>query len=159
MAKHEGERSVKRLLDIRDATKELNILRSLKTYVKPFEVVGTYRLIDDGMTPEATVIIKTDRNETHEASTGVGPVDALANVLKKSLSSIFPVIQGVKLVDYSARVHDAKSGTSAKVEVSIVFTDGIIIWNVTEIAENINMASFMALLDGFEYAVLLKPET
>lgn len=145
---------MKRLLNIKDATKELNILRSLETYRKPFDVVGTYRLIDDGLRPEATVIIKTDNDEMHEASTGVGPVDALANVLKKSLSSIFPVIQGVKLVDYSARVHDARSGTSAKVEVSIVFTDGLEIWSVSEIAENINMASFMALLDGFEYAVL-----
>jgi len=149
---------VKRLLNIKDATKELNILRSLETYRKPFEVVGTYRLIDDGIRPEATVIIKTDTDEMHEASTGVGPVDALANVLKKSLSSIFPVIQGVKLADYSARVHDARSGTSAKVEVSIVFTDGMEIWKVSEIAENINMASFMALLDGFEYAVLSKPD-
>jgi len=149
---------LKRLLNIRDATKELNILRSLETYRKPFEVVGTYRLIDDGLRPEATVIIKTDNDEMHEASTGVGPVDALANVLKKSLSSIFPVIQGVKLVDYSARVHDARSGTSAKVEVSIVFTDGLEIWSVSEIAENINMASFTALLDGFEYAVLAKAE-
>ena len=147
---------MKRLLNIIDATKELNILRSLETYRKPFEVVGTYRLIDDGLRPEATVIIKTDNDEMHEASTGVGPVDALANVLKKSLSSIFPVIQGVKLADYSARVHDARSGTSAKVEVSIVFTDGLEIWSVSEIAENINMASFMALLDGFEYAVLSK---
>jgi 2-isopropylmalate synthase len=149
---------LKRLLNIKDATKELNILRSLETYRKPFEVVGTYRLIDDGIRPEATVIIKTDTDEMHEASTGVGPVDALANVLKKSLSSIFPVIQGVKLADYSARVHDARSGTSAKVEVSIVFTDGMEIWKVSEIAENINMASFMALLDGFEYAVLSKPD-
>lgn len=147
---------MKRLLNTRDATKELNILRSLETYRKPFEVVGTYRLIDDGLRPEATVIIKTDNDEMHEASTGVGPVDALANVLKKSLSSVFPVIQRVKLVDYSARVHDARSGTSAKVEVSIVFTDGLEIWSVSEIAENINMASFMALLDGFEYAVLSK---
>lgn len=147
---------MKRLLNIKDATKELNILRSLETYRKPFDVVGTYRLIDDGLRPEATVIIKTDNDEMHEASTGVGPVDALANVLKKSLSSIFPVIQRVKLADYSARVHDARSGTSAKVEVSIVFTDGLEIWSVSEIAENINMASFMALLDGFEYAVLSK---
>lgn len=73
-----------RLFNIRNATKELNILRSLEGYKRPFEIVGTYRLIDDGIRPEATVIIKTDDNETHEASTGVGPVDALANVLKKS---------------------------------------------------------------------------
>jgi len=142
-----------RLFNIRNATKELNILRSLEGYKRPFEIVGTYRLIDDGIRPEATVIIKTDDNETHEASTSVGPVDALANVLKKSLSSIFPVIQRIKLVDFSARVNDAKSGTSSSVEVSIIFTDGKNIWSVNETAENINMASFMALIDGFEYAI------
>ncbi|MCX7966361.1 MAG: hypothetical protein N2596_07040, partial [Syntrophorhabdaceae bacterium] len=102
---------------------------------------------------EATVIIKTEDSETHEASTGVGPVDALANVLKKSLSSIFPVIQHIKLVDFSARVNDAKSGTSSTVEVSIIFTDGKNIWSVNETSENINMASFLALIDGFEYAI------
>lgn len=146
---------MKRLLNIRNASKELNILRSLDSYKRPFEIVGTYRLIDDGIRPEATVIIKTDDSEMHEASTGVGPVDALANVLKKSLTSIFPMIQRIKLADFSAKVNDAKSGTSARVEVSIIFTDGDNIWNVTETAENINMASFMALVDGFEFAISL----
>lgn len=145
---------MKRLLNMRDATKELNILRSLDGYKSPFEVVGTYRLIDDGLRPEATVIIKSADQEMHEASTGVGPVDALANVLKKSLSSVFPMLTDVKLVDFSSRIHDAKSGTAAQVEVSIVFTDGEEIWNVVALSTNINMASFIALLDGFEFAIL-----
>jgi hypothetical protein len=149
---------VKRSLNIRDATKELNILRSLENYKTPFEVVGSYRLIDDGSRPEATVIIKRDNQEMHEASTGVGPVDALANVLMKSLASIFPVIQQVKLVDFSSRIHEAKSGTAAQVEVSIIFTDGEEIWSVVAISANINMASFMVLLDGFEYAILARSE-
>lgn len=147
---------MKRLLDIKDATKELNILRSLEAYTSPFEVVGAYRLVDDGFRPEATVIIRTENEEMHEASTGVGPVDALANVLKKSLTSIFPVIQQVKLVDFSSRIHESKSGTAAQVEVSIIFTDGKDVWSVVGISANINMASFMALLDGFEYAILAR---
>ena len=147
---------MKRLLNMRDATKELNILRALDSYEKPFSVVGTYRLIDDGLRPEATVIIKADRAEMHEASTGVGPVDALANVLKKSLGSIFPFIKDVKLVDFASRISDTRSGTAARVEVSIVFTDGKEIWSVTAVSDNINMASFLALLDGFEYAILLR---
>ena len=147
---------MKRPLDMKNATKELNILRALDGYKSPFEIVGTYRLIDDGFRPEATVIIKTADKEMHEASTGVGPVDALANVLKKSLASIFPAIQGVKLVDFSSRISDTRSGTSAKVEVSIIFTDGKKIWNVAAVSDNINMASFMALIDGFEYAILSK---
>ena len=144
---------MKRLSDIRDATKELNILRALDDYKRPFEVVGTYRLIDDGLRPEATVIIRTAQEEMHEASTGVGPVDALGNVLKKSLSSIFPAIQKVKLIDFSSRIGDSTSGTSAKVEVSIIFTDGKAAWSVAAMSENINMASFLALVDGFEYAI------
>ena len=145
---------MKRLLDIRDGTKELNILRSLDGYKSPFEVVGAYRLIDDGLRPEATVIIRTADKETHEASTGVGPVDALANVLKKSLASVFPVINGIKLVDFSSRIHESKTGTAAQVEVSIIFTDGLEVWTVAAISPNINMASFIALVDGFEYAIL-----
>ncbi len=147
---------MKRLLNMRDATKELNILKGLDSYRKPFTIVGTYRLIDDGLRPEATVIIKADKAEMHEASTGVGPVDALANVLKKGLGSIFPFIRDVKLVDFASRISDSRSGTAATVEVSIVFTDGTEIWSVAAVSENINMASFMALLDGFEYAILLR---
>ena len=146
---------MKRLLNIRDATKELNILRALDSYRQPFRLLGTYRLIDDGTRPEATVSIKADGGEMHEAATGVGPVDALANVLKKSLVSIFPSIETVKLVDFSSRIHDTKAGTAATVEVSIIFTNGTDIWSVSAFSENINMASFLALVDGFEYAILL----
>ena len=147
---------MKRLLNMRDATKELNILRALDSYERPFSIVGTYRLVDDGVRPEATVIIKADNTEMHEASTGVGPVDALANVLKKSLGSIFPFISDVKLVDFASRISDTREGTAARVEVCIVFTEGTEIWSVTAVSENINMASFVALLDGFEYAILLR---
>jgi len=72
-------------LNIRNASKELNVLRHLKTYKPPFEVMGTYRLIDDGKQPEATVMLKAGDQQMHQADIGVGPVDALANVLKKSL--------------------------------------------------------------------------
>jgi 2-isopropylmalate synthase len=147
---------MKRLLNIRDATKDLNILRSLNNYKRPFTLLGTYRLMDDGTRPEATVTIRSEGGQTHEAATGVGPVDALATVLKKSLASIFPFIRTVKLVDFESKIHDTKAGTSARVVVSIVFTDGSEIWSVEAVSENINMASFMALVDGFEYAILLK---
>jgi 2-isopropylmalate synthase len=142
--------------DIIDATQKLEAIRSQKGYRSPFKAVGTYRLIDDGLRPEATVIIEAEKKQMHEASTGVGPVDALANVLKKSLSSVFPVIQGVKLVDFSSRIHDSKSGTAAKVEVNIIFADEDTVWSVVASSKNINMASFLALLDGFEYAILSK---
>ncbi|HEX2967063.1 MAG TPA: alpha-isopropylmalate synthase regulatory domain-containing protein [Syntrophorhabdaceae bacterium] len=147
---------MKKLHNVIDATEKLAAFRSRKGYQSPFNAVGTYRLIDDGIKPEATVIIETEKERMHEAATGVGPVDALANVLKKSLSSVFPVIEKVKLVDFSSKIHDSRSGTAARVEVNIIFADEQAFWSVVAVSKNINMASFRALLDGFEYAVLSK---
>jgi 2-isopropylmalate synthase len=142
--------------EIHDATKELNIARSLKKYIPPFKVVGGYRLIDNGIDPEATVQIEANGRSIHEASTGKGPVDALANVLKKALTPLFPELEKVVLVDYRANILDAKRGTSTDVEVTIIFTDGEEAWKVYYLSENINAASFYVLLDGFEYAILKK---
>jgi 2-isopropylmalate synthase len=141
-------------LDIKNATETLSILRARRGYVAPFEIIGQYRLIDTGESPEATVILRAHGREMHEADTGVGPVDALAKVLKKSLKTIFPVIGRVTLIDFKSRIFDSKAGTAAKVEVEIIFTDTKDVWRVTAFSENINRASFLALIDGFEYAIL-----
>lgn len=145
-------------VNIEDATRLLNALRSLKDYVPPFEIVGGYRLIDNGERPEATIILRANGKEMHEASTGVGPVDALANVLKKSLNPLFPELAAVRLVDFSSRIFDPHSGTEARVEVQITFSNGERLWTVQAFSENINKASFLALVDGFEYAILLGAE-
>lgn len=142
--------------EIHDATKELTIARSLNKYKAPFKLIDGYRLIDNGVDPEATVQIEANGRYIHEASTGKGPVDALANVLKKALIPLFPEIESVKLVDYRANILDAKRGTSTDVEVTIIFTNGEEAWKVYYLAENINAASFHVLLDGFEYAILKK---
>jgi len=140
--------------EIQDATRELAIARALKTYEPPFQIIDNYRLIDNGIDPEATVQIEANGREIHEASTGNGPVDALAKVLKKGLIPLFPEIESVALVDYRANIMDAKRGTSTEVEVTIRFTNGNDVWKVYAVSENINAASFHVLVDGFEYAVL-----
>jgi 2-isopropylmalate synthase len=140
--------------DIKDASKALSIARSLNDYKKPFKVIGGYRLIDNGLNPEATVQIEAENRVIHEASNGNGPVDALANVLKKALIPLFPEIKKVKLIDYRAKILDSGRGTSTTVEVSIIFSDGENIWKVSSSSENINIASFYSLIDGFEYTIL-----
>jgi 2-isopropylmalate synthase len=144
--------------EIEDATSALAVARSLEKYSPPFRVIGGYRLIDDGEDPEGTVQIEAFNKIIHEASTGNGPVDALAKVLKKALTPLFPYITDIKLVDYRAHILDSKRGTSTEVEVTIIFTDGIRVWRVSSFSENINAASFKCLIDGFEYAILNKKE-
>ena len=140
---------------IKDATKILNLLRSMSDYRRHFEIIGNYRLIDDGEKPEATIMLRANGKEMHEADTGVGPVDALAKVLKKSLKSIFPEIDQVKLIDFSSRIFDPGAGTAAGVEVEILFSNGKDAWRVKAFSENICRASFLALVDGFEYGIYI----
>ena len=140
---------------IKDATKILNLLRSMSDYKPHFEIIGNYRLIDDGIRPEATLILRANGREMHEADTGAGPVDALAKVLKKSLKSIFPEVDEIKLIDFRSRIFDPGAGTAAGVEVEILFSNGKDAWNVKAFSENINKASFLALVDGFEYGIFI----
>jgi 2-isopropylmalate synthase len=144
--------------EIKDATKILNLLRSMSGYKPHFEIIGSYRLIDDGVRPEATIMLRANGREMHEADTGVGPVDALAKVLKKSLKSIFPEVDQIKLIDFSSRIFDPGAGTAAGVEVEILFSNGKDAWRVKAFSENINKASFMALVDGFEYGIYIYRE-
>lgn len=140
--------------DIIDATKLLSEFRSLNNYSAPFKIIGNYRMIDDGVDPEATVRIEAFGNQIYEASNGNGPVDALANVLKKGLTPLFREISDVNLVDYSARIIDSKLGTATTVMVEITFTNGQKLWKVYSSSENINAASFNVLVDGFEFAIV-----
>jgi 2-isopropylmalate synthase len=103
-------------------------------------------------------MLRADGFEMHEADTGTGPVDALAKVLKKSLKSIFPEVDRIHLIDFSSRIFDPGAGTAASVEVEILFSNGKEAWRVRAFSENINKASFLALVDGFEYGILVSKE-
>jgi hypothetical protein len=141
-------------VEIIDASKKLAIARALADYVPPFRITDSYRLIDNGVDPEATVQIEALGKSIHEASNGKGPVDALATVLKKALTPLFPLLSKVSLVDYHAAIIDSSLGTATTVVVTIIFTDGNEVWKVYSSSENINLASFRVLADGFEFAIL-----
>ena len=132
----------------------LGVARALNSYVAPFKVIDNYRLIDNGIEPEATVQIEADGHYIHEAANGTGPVDALAGVLKKALIPIFPYLEKISLVDYHAEIIDAQMGTATAVMVGITFSDGVDVWKVYAASENINRASFHVLIDGLEFAIL-----
>ena len=143
-----------RFSEVIDANRELNVMHSLKRYRPPFQILRNYHLVDNGEEPEATIVLRAGGKDIHEADTGVGPVDALANALKKALKPAFPFIEGVRLVDYSARIHESRSGTKAAVAVTLLLSDGDQIWKVSELSQNINQASFLALVGGYEFAIV-----
>ena len=55
------------------------------------------------------------------------------------------------LVDYKVRVINARAGTAAKVRVVIESADQDAVWGTIGVSENVIQASWLALLDAFEY--------
>jgi 2-isopropylmalate synthase len=60
----------------------------------------------------------------------------------------------MRLTDYKVRVLDEKDATSARVRVLIESRDGNSSWNTVGVSTNIIEASWEALLDSMEYALL-----
>jgi len=90
-----------------------------------------------------------------EVSEGDGPVDALANALKKALEPSHPELQNLRLIDYKVRILDPESATRAATRVMIEFKDVSTgkKWSTVSVDRNIISASLNALVDGFEYAL------
>lgn len=93
-------------------------------------------------------------DEVYEASEGVGPVDALSGALKKALSKSFPEVANWHLTDYEVSVVDSTKGAASEIMVFITATDGLNYWRTKAVSTDITEASWLALLDSFEYLIL-----
>jgi 2-isopropylmalate synthase len=95
-----------------------------------------------------------DKTEITSAE-GDGPVSALDNALRKALTTIFPQINDMRLVDFKVRVIDGFDGTDAKVRVLIESRDTDNIFSTIGVSEDIIEASWQALVDSFQYKLSL----
>lgn len=141
-----------------EASVEL-ILRRLKPgYVRPFEMVDyfviTERRHGRGLLSEATVKVRLGDKVKLTAAEGNGPVNALATALQESLVDAYPVLRTVQLSDYKVRILNSTSGTGATTRVLIDFHSGSEIWTTVGASTNIIDASWHALADSMEYALI-----
>jgi len=97
--------------EVLDATRALTIARSLESYSPPFKIIGGYKLIDNGVDPEATVQIEANGTSIHEASTGNGPVDATFAAIRKITKTNY------QLLRYA--VNAITGGSDAQGEVTV----------------------------------------
>ncbi len=100
---------------------------------------------------EASVKIEVSGEILHAVAEGDGPVNALDGALRKALSTFYPSLKDVHLVDYKVRVINPAAATAAKVRVVIVSSDGEDVWGTVGVSENIIEASWQALVDSIEY--------
>jgi 2-isopropylmalate synthase len=64
----------------------------------------------------------------------------------------------MQLVDYKVRVVNSKEGTAARVRVVIESRDHADVWGPVGVSENIIEASWLALVDSFEYKLFKDEE-
>ena len=64
----------------------------------------------------------------------------------------------MQLVDYKVRVVNARAGTAARVRVVIESRDDDDVWGTVGVSENIIEASWLALVDSFEYKLFKDEE-
>lgn len=103
------------------------------------------------VTTEATVKLRVNGNVRHEVAEGDGPVNALDAALRKALNGGYPNLRDMHLVDYKVRVINSEAGTAAGVLVLIESADARGTWGTCGVSENIIEASWIALVDSFEY--------
>ncbi len=135
---------------------ELLIRKTLKQHRPLFDLKEyhcTYRRSGEGLWNkcEATVKISVNGVPEYTVAEGDGPVNALDGALRKALRSSYPAIDAIKLDDFKVRIINGQNGTAAKTRVLIDSTDGHAHWGTVGVSENIIEASWLALVDSFEF--------
>ena len=120
-----------------------------------FFALESYRVIgDDHGQTEATVKVLVHDDRIVATGEGNGPVNALDMALRNAIEMRYPQLEQVHLTDYRVRVLDSSDATGAIVRVLIDTTDGETTWTTIGVSENIIKASWDALVDSINYALL-----
>ena len=141
-----------------EASVDLMMHRAKRDYRTPFDLVDFMALVEHrqgrGLVAEAMVKIRIGEEVRLTAAEGDGPVDALAQALRQALVDVYPQLQSVRLTDYKVRILNSDKGTGATTRVLITFHDGNRFWTTVGASSNIIEASWRALSDSMEYALL-----
>ncbi len=144
-----------------DASFVLLVQRLAKRHRAWFEPLGYHVSVNGklGLEPststEATIKLRVGDRLEHTVSEGDGPVNALDGALRKALEGHYPRLKEMQLVDYKVRVINARAGTAARVRVVIESKDRDDVWGTVGVSENVIEASWLALVDSFEYKLAL----
>ena len=142
-----------------EASVELLLLKKLgRRGVREFFRLINFRVLEmksEGEPiSEATVTLEVEGVEEHTAAYGQGPVNALDSALRKALSTFYPRLAEMRLLDFKVRVlgSDAKhGGTASMVRVLIESGDPNGRWVTVGVSHNIIEASWQALADSITY--------
>ncbi len=131
-------------------------------YSPPFELLDFNVLVQHregrGVGADATVKVRVGEQVVHTAAEGNGPVNALDAALRKALLGVYPALNNVHLADYKVRILDGQNGTAATTRVLIDTEQGAKRWSTVGASTNIIEASWQALVDSIEFALIRNGE-
>ena len=138
-----------------EASFELLLRKTLGLHTPLFAQMGyhvSFRCDGSGCTAtEATVKLRVHGQLQYTVAEGDGPVNALDAALRKALRPAYPGIDTIQLDDFKVRISNGQAGTAARTRVLIDSTDGDEHWGTVGVSDNIIVASWLALVDSFEY--------
>ncbi len=169
-----------------EASIELLLLRKLaRRGVREFFKLLQLRVVEYKMQAdmpplaEATIMVEVEGVVEHTAATGMGPVNALDNALRKALLPFYPRVADMRLMDFKVRVlsasveksahkdttpvtlgtdtaiaavnAEASKGTASVVRVLIESADSETSWITVGVSYDIIEASWQALADSVTY--------
>jgi 2-isopropylmalate synthase len=140
---------------------EMLLRRAAPGYEAPFTLEDFTVIVEkrgDRNRSQAMVRMRVGEEWIHTAAEGDGPVNALDRAVRKALVPHFPDLAEVHLVDYKVRIVDEHLGTGAKPRVVIESARGAERWSTVGCSENIIEASWLAMCDALELALLRAPE-
>jgi len=101
---------------------------------------------------EAIIKVEVAGHNMMEVAEGNGPVNALDNALRKALTTVYPALDDMRLVDYKVRILTPGAGTEAVTRVLIESRDATgESWSTVGVSANVIDASFNALHDAITY--------
>lgn len=142
-----------------DASFEILVRKTMGKY-QPFfnlhyyKTSGEFPRLDEDECAFAQVKIDVDGKVEITAGEGDGPVNALDQAMRKALELFYPNLSQVHLTDYKVRVLDGKSATASRVRVLIESSDGDAHWATMGVSSDVIEASYLALVDSFEYKLI-----
>jgi 2-isopropylmalate synthase len=141
-----------------EASMSLMLYRLQPDYKPPFELLDFTVLVqhreERGLNADATIKVRVGDRVLHTAAEGNGPVNALDAALRKALLDVYPSLANVNLSDYKVRILDSQNGTEATVRVLIDTNNGVNRWSTVGASTNIIEASWLALYDSIEFALI-----
>jgi len=146
-----------------EASFDLLVRKEAGAYSPKFERqhyrVNVESAAGQGAITEATIKLRVNEQAEHVVAEGDGPVNALDNALRKALSTAYPNLAEMQLVDYKVRVINSTEGTAARVRVVIESRDRDDVWSTVGVSENVIEASWLALVDSVEYKLYKDAES